>query len=60
MIAGLVFLGIAIVLAIATVTDYLYDSWIVWAAPGAIALLLVVAVVPAPAAAHRVLRPLTR
>jgi len=40
MIAGLVFLGVAVVLAIATVTDYLYDSWIVWAAPGAVALLL--------------------
>ena len=40
MIAGLVFLGIAIVLAIATVTDYLYDSWVVWAAPGLIGLLL--------------------
>ena len=40
MIAGLVFLGIAVVLAIATVTDYLYDSWIVWAAPAAVALLL--------------------
>jgi hypothetical protein len=39
-IAGLVFLAFAIVLAIATVTDYLYDTWIVWAAPGAIALLL--------------------
>ena len=37
MIAGLVFLGIAIVLAIATVTDYLYDSWIVWAAPAGVA-----------------------
>jgi hypothetical protein len=40
MIAGLIFLGIAIVLAIATVTDYLYDTWIVWAAPAAVALLL--------------------
>jgi hypothetical protein len=40
MIIGLVFLGIAIVLAIATVTDYLYDSWVVWAAPGAIAVVL--------------------
>jgi hypothetical protein len=41
MIVGLAFLGIAVVLAIATVTDYLYDSWIVWAAPGLIALILV-------------------
>jgi hypothetical protein len=40
MIAGLVFLGIAIVLAVATVTDYLYDTWIVWAAPAAIAVVL--------------------
>jgi hypothetical protein len=40
MIAGLAFLGIAIVLAIATVTDYIYDSWIVWAAPAAIAAVL--------------------
>jgi hypothetical protein len=40
MIAGLVFLGIAIVLAIAMVTDFLYDHWIVWAAPSAIAVAL--------------------
>ena len=40
MIVGLIFLGIAIVLAIATVTDYLYDSWVVWAAPGLSGLLL--------------------
>ena len=40
MIAGLVFLGIAIVLAIAMVTDFLYDHWIVWAAPTAVAILL--------------------
>jgi hypothetical protein len=40
MIVGLIFLGIAVVLAIATVTDYLYDSWIVWAAPAAVALFL--------------------
>jgi hypothetical protein len=40
MIVGLIFLGIAIVLAIATVTDYLYDTWIVWAAPAGVALLL--------------------
>ena len=39
-IAGLVFLGLAIVLAIATVTDFIYDSWIVWAAPAAVAALL--------------------
>ena len=56
MIAGLVFLGIAIVLAIATVTDFLYDGWIVWAAPADRARPRV-ALVPPPAAAHRVLRP---
>ena len=40
LIAGLVFLGIAMVLAIATITDYLYDHWIVWAAPIAIAVAI--------------------
>jgi hypothetical protein len=40
MIAGLVFLGAAVVLAIAMVTDYLYDHWVVWAAPLAIAAVL--------------------
>ena len=39
-IAGLFFLGVAIVLAVAMVTDFIYDTWIVWAAPAAIALLL--------------------
>jgi hypothetical protein len=42
MIAGLVFLAMAIVLAIAMVTDFLYDHWITWAAPSAIALALIV------------------
>jgi hypothetical protein len=42
MIAGLVFLALAIVLAIAMVTDFLYDHWITWAAPSAIALALAV------------------
>jgi hypothetical protein len=51
MIAGLVFLGIAIVLAIAMVTDVLYDHWIVWAAPIAITMVL---------AATWFLRPLRR
>ena len=50
-IAGLFFLGFAIVLAIATVTDFIYDSWIVYAAPAAIAALL---------AAFWFLRPLLR
>jgi len=40
MIAGLAFLGIAIVLAIAMITDFLYDHWIVWAAPTTVAALL--------------------
>jgi hypothetical protein len=40
MIAGLIFLALAIVLAIAMVTDFLYDHWITWAAPSAIALAL--------------------
>jgi hypothetical protein len=42
LIAGLVFMGIAIVLAITMVTDFLYDHWIVWAAPSAIGLALAV------------------
>ena len=40
LIVGLVFMGIAIVLAVAMVTDFLYDHWIVWVAPGAIAIAL--------------------
>jgi hypothetical protein len=39
-IGGLVFLAIAIVLAIAMVTDFLYDHWVTWAAPSAVALAL--------------------
>jgi hypothetical protein len=50
-IAGLIFLALAIVLAIAMVTDFLYDDWITWAAPAAIALALFVV---------WVLRPLLR
>ncbi len=42
MIAGLIFLALAIVLAIAMVTDFLYDGWITWAAPAALALALLV------------------
>jgi hypothetical protein len=41
LIAGLVFIAIAIVLAVATITDFLYDHWIVYAAPGAVAVALV-------------------
>jgi hypothetical protein len=40
LITGLVFLGVAIVLAVALITDFLYDHWISWAAPLAIALLV--------------------
>jgi hypothetical protein len=40
LIAGLAFLGVAIVLAIALITDFLYDHWITWAAPLAITVLL--------------------
>ena len=40
LIAGLAFMGVAIVLAIAMVTDFLYDHWIVWVAPSAIAVVL--------------------
>jgi len=40
LIAGLAFMGTAIVLAIAMVTDFLYDHWIVWVAPSAIAVVL--------------------
>jgi hypothetical protein len=40
LIAGLAFMGVAIVLAVAMVTDFLYDHWIVWVAPGAIAVAL--------------------
>ena len=40
LIAGLAFMGTAIVLAIAMVTDFLYDHWIVWVAPSAIAITL--------------------
>src|SRR4051812_47451957 len=40
LIAGLVFLGLAIVLAVAMITDYLYDDWVVWFVPGVLALSL--------------------
>ena len=41
LIAGLVCLGIALILALIMVTAFLYDHWIVVAGPGVIALLLV-------------------
>ena len=42
LIAGLAFLAIAIVLAIAVVTDFLYDGWMVWLFPGILGVLLLV------------------
>jgi Family of unknown function (DUF6328) len=39
-IAGLIFLALAIVLAVAMITDFLYDHWITWAVPSAIAVAL--------------------
>ena len=41
LIAGLVSLGIAILLAFVLITDFLYDGWVVWAFPALVALLLV-------------------
>jgi hypothetical protein len=41
LIGGLIFIGIAVVLAVATITDYLYDSWIVYVAPAAVTVALV-------------------
>jgi hypothetical protein len=40
LIAGLGFLGIAIVLAVILISDYLYDGMIVWLAPHAVALAI--------------------
>jgi Family of unknown function (DUF6328) len=40
LIAGLVFIAIAMVLAVATITDFLYDHWIVYAAPAVVAVAL--------------------
>ena len=40
LIAGLVFLGIAIVLAVILISDYLYDGVVVWLAPLAVALAI--------------------
>ena len=58
MIAGLVFLGIAVVLAIATITDFLYDSWIVYAAPAAIFALLATFWFLRPLLRSGILRPI--
>jgi Family of unknown function (DUF6328) len=43
LIAGLGFLGVAIVLAVILISDYLYDGVIVWLAPLAVALAIAVA-----------------
>jgi hypothetical protein len=40
LIAGLVFLGIAIVLAVTLISDYLYDGTVVWLAPLAVAVAI--------------------
>ena len=40
LIAGLSFLGVAIVLAVILISDYLYDGIIVWLAPLAVALAI--------------------
>jgi hypothetical protein len=41
LIAGLVFLGIAIVLAVILIGDYLYDGVVVWLSPLVVGLVLV-------------------
>jgi O-antigen/teichoic acid export membrane protein len=40
LIAGLVFLAVAIVLALVLITDYLYDGVIVWLSPAVAALIV--------------------
>jgi hypothetical protein len=40
LIAGLAFLGLAIVLAVILISDYLYDGALVWLAPLAVALAI--------------------
>jgi hypothetical protein len=40
LIAGLVFLGIAIVLAVTLIADYLYDGVVVWLAPLAVGVAI--------------------
>jgi hypothetical protein len=41
LIAGLLCLAVAIILAIVVVTDFLFDGWIVYGGPGALAVMLV-------------------
>ena len=50
LIAGLVFVGIAIVLAIILISDYLYDGVVVWLAPLVVGLAVVVVWFGAPLA----------
>ena len=40
LIAALVSLAVAIILAIAVVTDFLWDGWVVWLFPGLLAALI--------------------
>jgi hypothetical protein len=40
LIAALVALAVAIILAIAVVTDFLWDGWVVWAFPAVLAALI--------------------
>ena len=41
LIAALVTLAVAIILAIAVVTDFLWNGWVVWLFPGLLAVLIV-------------------
>jgi Flp pilus assembly protein TadB len=41
LIAALVALAVAMTLAIAVVTDFLWDGWVVWAFPGLLLALIV-------------------
>jgi hypothetical protein len=41
LIAGLSCLAVALVLALAVVTDFLYDGWVVWLFPGVVGLMVV-------------------
>jgi Family of unknown function (DUF6328) len=40
LIAALIALAVAIILAIAVVTDFLWDGWVVWLFPGLLAALI--------------------
>ena len=41
LIVGLIWLGVAIALAMALITDFLYDGWIVWCCPAVIGAAIV-------------------